>query len=93
MSDWPIKKEISNQQKDKKIKSKGGFILRVRQRCDEQYNYCVATIVFSSCCLVNLIKKQYNFRCQLLSNGSDKGKNNFNSAATASDDPCDENFR
>ena len=57
MSDWHIKKEISNQQKDKKIKGKGGFILRVRQRCDEQYNCCVATIVFSSCCLVILIKK------------------------------------
>ena len=39
-------------------KSKGGFILRVRQRCDEQYNCCVATIVFSSCCLVNLMKKK-----------------------------------
>ena len=57
----------------------------------------VATIVFSSCCLVILITFFYDFRWQLLSDGSDIAKklkvDNFNSAATACDDPCDEIFR
>jgi hypothetical protein len=39
----------------------------------------------------------YDFRWQLLSDGSDIAKklkvDNFNSAATACDDPCDEIFR
>ena len=54
----PLKRKYQINKKIKKIKSKGGFILRVRQRCDEQYNCCVATIVFSSRCLVILIKKK-----------------------------------
>ena len=57
----------------------------------------VATIVFSSGCLVILITFFYDFRWQLLSDGSDIAKklkvDNFNSAATACDDPCDEIFR
>jgi hypothetical protein len=41
-------------------------------------NHCffcrVATIAFSSCCLMILIKKNYDFRWQLLSDGSDIAK-------------------
>jgi len=34
----------------------------------------IATIIFSSCCLVILIKKKYDFRWQLFSDGSDIAK-------------------
>jgi len=54
----------------------------------------VATIVFSSCCLVILITffmiSDGNYSATVAI--SLKSYNNFYSAATACDDPCDENF-
>ena len=84
------RREEKNKQKQKQIVSSknlnnGGFILPARQRCDEQCNCCdgeaksllfcrVATIVFCSCCLVILMTFVYDFRWQLLSDGSDIAK-------------------